>query len=167
VRSRADVRRRWLVPLACAAAQIAFLAYGNVRDGAPAHHAERALLGVVFIVAAFAVDVLADAAPAALARARVPALGVGAVVALVWLGNGALALRDVADMPGNGAAGDRRAQLAAGKSLRNERVEHIELTPCAYEHFALVAAYGEPEHVTTNPRTNAPVTASCPAVDRR
>lgn len=167
VRSRADVRRRWLVALACAAAQTAFLAYGNLRDGAPAHHAERALLGVLFILAAFTMDVLGDAAPAALARARVAALGVGAVVVLAWLANGVVALSDVPGVPGNGAADDRRAQLAAGNGLRNEHVEHIEITPCAYEHFALVAAYGEPEHVTTNPRTSAPVTASCPAVERR
>jgi hypothetical protein len=164
VPSREEVRRRWLVALACAAAQVAFLAYGNVRDGAPAHHPERALLGVVFIMAAFTVEVLADAAPAALARARVPALTVAVLVGVAWLANDVVALRDV---PGTGAADDRTAQIAAGNALRDEHVTHVEITPCAYEHFALIAAFGEPERVAVNPRTSAPVTASCPAVERR
>lgn len=164
VPSRADVRRRWLVALACAAAQVAFLAYGNVRDGAPAHHSERALLGVVFIMAAFTVDALAAAARAALGRARAPALAVAVLLVVAWLGTHLLTLRDV---PGTAAADDRRAQIAAGNALREEHVAHVEITPCAYEHFALIAAFGEPERVTVNPRTSAPMTASCPAVERR
>jgi hypothetical protein len=41
------------------------------------------------------------------------------------------------------------------------------LTPCAYEHFAVVAAFAAPEKVTTLPRTDAPVTGACPAIERR
>jgi hypothetical protein len=164
VRSRAEVRSAWLVPLGCAAAEIVFLAYGNARDGAPAHHAERALLGVVFLTAMFAADVLVLAAPAALARARGAALALAGVVVLAWLVNGVVALRDV---PGSGSTEDRTAQISAGTALRAEKVEHLELTPCAYEHFALVAAFGAPEKVTILPRTDVPVTASCPAVERR
>jgi hypothetical protein len=164
VRSREEVRAAWLVPLGCAAAQVAFLAYGNARDGAPAHHAERALLGVVFLTAMFAADVLVLAWPAALARALAPALACVAVVALAWLGTGVMAFHDV---PGSGPAEDRTAQISAGSALRTENVEHVVLTPCAYEQFAVVAAFGAPEKVTTLPRTDAPVTASCPAIDRR
>jgi hypothetical protein len=167
VRSRAEVRAAWLVPLACAAAEIAFLAYGNARDGAPAHHAERALLGVIFVTAMFAADVLVLAAPAALARARVPALAALAALALVaaaWLANGISGLRDV---PGSGPTEDRSAQISLGSALRAEEVRQVEVTPCAYEHFALVAAFTAPEKVLILPRTDAPVTASCPAVERR
>ena len=167
VRARAEVRRAWLIPLACAAAEIAFLAYGNTRDGAPAHHAERALLGVIFITAMFTVDVLVLAAPAALARARVPALAALAALALVtaaWLANGIAGGRDI---PGSGLTEDRSAQISRGSSLRAEDVPQLEVTPCAYEHFALVAAFTAPEKVTILPRTDAPVTASCPAVERR
>jgi hypothetical protein len=164
VKSRAEVRAAWLVPLACAAAEIAFLAYGNARDGAPAHHAERALLGVMFITAMFAVDVLVLAAPAALARARVPALAAGGVVVAAWLASGFAGVRDV---PGSGPAEDRSAQISLGSALRADDVANLEVTPCAYEHFALVAAFAAPEKVAILPRTDAPVTASCPAVERR
>jgi hypothetical protein len=164
VTSRAEVRRRWLVPLACAAAQVAFLAYGNARDGAPAHHAERALLGVVFVTAAFAADVLVEAAPRAFARARVPALAFAGGVAAAWLVNGVLGARDV---PGNGSADDRTAQISAGIKLRAGGAEHLDVTPCAYEHFALLAAFGAPERASVNPRTDAAVTSSCPTVERR
>jgi len=164
VPSRAAVRAAWLVPLGCAAAEVAFLAYGNARDGAPAHHAERALLGVIFLTAMFAADVLVLAAPAALARARTTAVAVSAAAVLAWLANGAVALRDV---PGNGPSEVRSAQISVGSALRAENVEHVELTPCAFEHFALVAAFGAPEKVAVLPRIEAPVTASCPAVERR
>lgn len=158
------LRRRWTVPLACAAAQLAFLAYGNVRDGAPAHHPERALLGIVFLTAAFSADVLAATVPAALGRARLPALGLALTVALSWAVNGASGLEDV---PGRGPTELRTAQIAAGNALATDKVEHVVVTPCAFEHFALIAAYGAPERVVTNPRTNAEITASCPAVERR
>ncbi|MDB4937985.1 MAG: hypothetical protein JWP87_4957 [Labilithrix sp.] len=161
---RADVRRRWSVALACAAAQIAFLAYGNAHDGAPAHHAERALLGVVFLTAAFAADVLDLAAARAIARARGAAFAAAGVVVLAWLATIASARGAV---PGNSPAEDRAAQLQAGAALAKERVEHIDVTPCAYEHFALIAAYGAPERASVNPRAGAEITSSCPAVERR
>jgi hypothetical protein len=162
--SGTELRRRWTVPLACAAAQLAFLAYGNVRDGAPAHHPERALLGIVFVTAAFAADVLAAVAAQSPARARPAALGMVASLALSWVVNGGGALDDV---PGTGTSEVRTAQIAAGKALAADQVEHVVVTPCSFEHFALIAAFGSPELVVTNPRTNAEVTASCPAVERR
>jgi hypothetical protein len=167
VRSRAEVRSAWLVPLACAVAEVAFLAYGNARDGAPAHHAERALLGVFFITAMFAAEVLVLAVPAALARAPLTALaarGVLALVAVAWIANGVIGLRDI---PGTGPTEARSAQISLGAALREEDVPHVEVTPCAYEHFALVAAFAAPEKVAILPRMDAPVTASCPAVERR
>ncbi len=160
----AELRRRWTVPLACAAAQLVFLAYGNVRDGAPAHHPERALLGIVFVAAAFAADVLADTVVSAAQAARPAALGIATFISLSWVVNGTALLEDV---PGTGTTELRTTQIAAGRALERENVEHVVVTPCAFEHFALVAAFGSPERVTTNPRTNAEVTASCPAVERR
>jgi hypothetical protein len=162
--SGAELRRRWAVPLACAAAQLVFLAYGNVRDGAPAHHPERALLGLVFLTAAFTADALAGVLASAPERARTAALGMVALVALSWLVNGTGLLDEV---PATGPTEVRTSQIAAGRALAAEKVEHVVLTPCAYEHFALVAAFGAPERVETNPRTNVEVTASCPAVERR
>jgi hypothetical protein len=160
----AALRRRWSIPLACAAAELAFLAYGNVRDGAPAHHPERALLGIFFLTAAFSADVLASVVGAARGPARVATLGMAACLVLSWVLNGAGVLENV---PGTAASEVRTAQIAAGNALATAKVEHVLLTPCAFEHFALIAAFGSPERVETNPRTNAEVTASCPAVERR
>jgi len=161
---RAEVRARWRVPLACVGAQIVFLAYGNARDGAPAHHAERALLGATFLLAAFAADVLVEAAP--LARARARALTFGAIVLLLgaWTVTTARAFGDV---PGRGAADDRRPQVLRGQALRAEGAAGLVVTPCAYEHFALIAAYGAPEHVETRPSASVAVVPTCPAVERR
>jgi hypothetical protein len=155
---REEVRRRWLVPLACVAAQLAFLAYGNVTGGAPAHHPARALLESTLLLAAFSADVL-GAAVASATRRRFVSLASAAVIGLAWLA----AQRPFASAPpGSSPAEDRRAQIARGESLRGEPA--LVVTPCAYEHFALVAAYGAPERVVTLPRTNAPVTAACPRV---
>ena len=148
----------------CAAAQLAFLAYGNVRDGAPAHHPERALLGTVFLTAAFAADVLYSGTTVARGKARIAALASAAFLALSWVTNGTSLLEQI---PGTGATEVRTAQIAAGKALASESAEHLVVTPCAYEHFALIAAFGAPERVAIQPRTNADVTASCPAVERR
>jgi hypothetical protein len=162
--SRAESVRRWRVPLLCAAAQMVFLAYGNARDGAPAHHSERALLGVVFLMAAFAADVLAETTPTWFGRRPGIARALLAVVSLSWLVTCVVALRDV---PGSTAAEDRTPQIAAGKKLREEGAAHLDITPCAYEHFALIAAYGGPERVETRPQTGASVSAACPLVQRR
>ena len=112
--SGAALRRRWTVPLVCAAAQLAFLAYGNVRDGAPAHHPERALLGTVFLTAAFAADVLYSGTTVARGKARIAALASAAFLALSWVTNGTSLLEQI---PGTGATEVRTAQIAAGKAL--------------------------------------------------
>jgi hypothetical protein len=153
VPSRPELLRRWRVPLVCAAAQIAFLAVGNARDGAPAHHAERALLGVVFIGAACAADVIA----------RAPRR-IAAVIAASWLVSGVLTLHPV---PGSGGDDERKAQVAVGKRLREEAAEHVIVTPCAYEHFALIASYAAPERVEIRPATGSPVSPACPLVERQ
>jgi hypothetical protein len=159
-----QVRRRWLVPLLCVAAQLGFLAYGNARDGAPAHHPERALLAAVFVLAAFAADVLVETGPALFAKMRGPAIGGALVLAACWAVGTRLALHDV---PGSSSSEDRTAQLAEGRKLRHEGVDHLVVTPCAFEHFALVAAYAAPERVETRARTGAPFGPGCPTVEQR
>ena len=160
----AEVRARWLVPIACGAAQIVFLAYGNARDGAPAHHAERALLGATFILAAFSADVVVEAAAFARSRARGAAIGAGVLIMGAWA---ITTVRAAADVPGSGAAEDRAPQIRRGKALRAEGAGGLVITPCAYEHFALIAAYGAPEEVEARPSTGVPIIPACPAVERR
>lgn len=163
---RADVRARWLVPLLAALAELAFLSYGNLADGAPAHHAERALLGAFFLLAMFAGDVLGAEAERTLAGrhesrgARGLAAGGAALLAALW---GLTAHSAWKTMPGRSTAEDRAAQVAEGTRLRETAgAGRVELTPCAYEHFALVAAFGAPERVDTLPA--APEGGACPRV---
>jgi len=146
-----DVRRaaRWGFVLLAALAQILFLAYGNARDGAPAHHPERALFAVFVMLACVVV-----AEP----RRRVAHVAVAALAVVTWI-------RD-RQPPGNGPAEDRAAAIAKGRALRG--AEHLEVTPCAYEHFALVAAYGAPERVTIRTRAGGgDPSHDCPAVTVR
>jgi hypothetical protein len=151
-----SVRKRWLVPLVAALAQIVFLAIGNARDGAPAHHAERALVGVLVLLALFAVDACASLAP----RLRIGTL---AVAAVLWL----FTARAFAEPPGRSSSEDRTAQIARGLDLRAAPASSLDVTPCAFEHFALIAAYGAPERVSIAPKTDAPITAECPRVEAR
>ena len=62
---------------------------------------------------------------------------------------------------------DRAPQIERGRALRAEGSGELLVTPCAYEHFALIAAYGAPEAVETRPGAGAPVIPTCPAVERR
>lgn len=159
-----SVRRRWGGPLACVLGQLVFLACGNARDGAPAHHPERALLGVVFLLAMLSVDVLGQAARSLVGRSRVPAAVLGCALVLGW----AVHLRGFFDdVPGASPSEDRRAQIDRGAALRAAKIDAFDVTPCAFEHFALIAAYGAPERVVVHPKTDAPVDAQCPTVSVR
>jgi len=155
---RPELRSRWSLAMACVLAQLVFLAYGNARDGAPAHHPERALLPSVFLLAAFAADALVTSAREAPRGRR----GAAAVVAFGgWL---SVAIATSTPVPARTEAEDRTAQIAAGLRLRDRDAARVEVTPCAYEHFALVAAFSAPEHVVTHPATHAPVTPACPHI---
>jgi hypothetical protein len=157
----ARVRERWGPPFLCALAQIAFLTYGNAHDGAPAHHPERALFSTFILLALFVGNVgLADLqrlAQAGSVRIAQILAASAALASVTWV------VRTVA-IPGQTDSEDRTAQLARGKELRGSGAREIVVTPCAFEHFALLAAYGAPEQVATMPRTNEPVTARCPSV---
>ncbi len=158
----AAMRARWAWPLACALATVAFLVYGDLRDGAPTHHAERALMGVWWMLAAFGADAAAHGARAVVRRAP-RLLVVGAVATTA----GAVVGYSVAGWPGYpGREGDevRAVQVAQGYLLRARGARALEVTPCAYEHFAVLAAFGAPERATVAAATGAPVTALCPRV---
>jgi hypothetical protein len=158
-----ELRVRWSAPAVAAAAIFAFLVWGDVHDGAPTHHPARALGAIWWI--AFGMG--ADAVHALVARASE-----GRVLRVVWavvLGAagvawGALLPGRWAVAPGEGPGERRDAQIARGVALREEGAEHAEITPCAYEHFALIAAWGEPERATILPSRHTPVTADCPEV---
>ncbi len=156
-----EVRARWLMPVVTAASIVVFLVIGDVRDGAPTHHPERALLPVWWILAMFGVD--AAEAIARRAARRVPAglvLGASAALTAAFVAQSA---RYWTSFPGRGAE-DRAAQVARGHALRARDPARIEVAPCTYEHFALLAAFGAPERAEIAPMTRAPVSSSCPRV---
>ncbi|MGH7330735.1 MAG: hypothetical protein ACREJX_20490, partial [Polyangiaceae bacterium] len=136
---RRDFRGRWIHAFACAISLFAFLIYGETRGGAPTHHPERALLAVAWLLVMAGVDALA------LVTSKLPkkATVTGAlVVSIAWLG---YAVDRYIDAPAQSADEDRTAQIARGLDLRSRNVPHLVVTPCAYEHFALLAAFGSPE----------------------
>jgi hypothetical protein len=70
----------------------------------------------------------------------------------------------LAAAPGQGPSERRDAQIKRGLALREEGAQHVRVSPCAYEHFALLAAWGAPERATILPASHSPVTPECPAV---
>lgn len=164
--TRAD-RRRWHWPLVGVLAMLAFLAIGELRGGAPTHHPERAVMTAWWILAPLGVGAIAAAA------GRFPRAGAllaaGAAVAWQLFGSPL----GTAAAPGRSADEDRAPQIARGLELRASGARPLTVTPCAYEHFALVAAYGAPEDVTiASPPTPAGaaaarVTPDCPRVEVR
>ncbi len=161
----ADVRRRWLAPLVAMAAMLAFLIYGDVRDGAPTHHAERAVVALCWVIAAFGADgALSIARRFAWRRPKREMFVVGAVAAFAvgWTG----AVVDAwTEYPARREEERREVQIARGRELRGRATAGVvaTVTPCAFEHFALIAAFGAPESVRVVAAPRRAVTAECPA----
>jgi hypothetical protein len=86
------------------------------------------------------------------------------VAAVAWL---ALLPSRWAEAPGRGDGERREAQITRGLELRARAVSTAEITPCQFEHFALIAAWGEPERARVNDRTREPTTTDCPKVVAR
>lgn len=155
--------RSWLLILACALAQIVFLSYGNVRDGAPAHHPERALVGTLVLLAMFTADAAFRLAQTSRLGERAPGVLTAGASALF-----VIAVVDAMNpraMPAKSESEDRTTQIARGLELRGRHFgkgARVVVTPCAYEHFALIAAFGRPEDVEIKPSAHAPVTSECP-----
>lgn len=136
-------RGRWTLVATCALATLVFLFVGDLRGGAPTHHPERAFVPIVAMLAFPLCEALA------LPR-RALALAGGWFLLFAWR---------VRAFPGASASEDRSDQIARGRALRNR--DHLMVTPCAYEHFALMASYGAPEKITIRAPTLA---AACPEV---
>lgn len=159
---RRDLRQRWAGPLLACVSMFAFLIYGESRGGAPTHHPERAVLAVAWVLIACGIDGLT-----LIAGRHERLVGRVAGMALaIWAFNAA---PSYADAPGKSAAEDRGPQLARGDDLRARDAKKISVVPCAYEHFALIAAFGKPERVDIAPVTPQdaaahPPNADCPLV---
>jgi hypothetical protein len=157
------LRARWRWAAAVAVAIVAFLVLGDVRDGAPTHHAVRALAAVWWILVGMGVD-----AVVALIR-RLASDGPRRLAA--WCGAGVAAIAWCAGLPsrwdaapGRSESEARDAQIAHGLDMRSRGVEKASITPCSFEHFALLAAWGEPERADVGKRTGETPTRGCPRV---
>jgi hypothetical protein len=139
-----------------------FLVWGDARDGAPTHHPVRALAAMWWVLVAMGVDALGAAWAGARSSAARRGAGVAAALAAVaWC---ATLPSRWADAPGQTDAERRDGQIARGLALRADGVQAVHVTPCAFEHFALLAAWGRPEGATIDPPTHAPLTTDCPRV---
>ncbi len=144
-------RRRLILPLAGAGAILAFLVAGDVSDGAPTHHPERALGAIATLLIALAVSRLSMFPPRAL-RGALAGLALATIFSLVG----------AEPTPGAGDSERREAQIARGRALSTDPNLKLIVTPCQYEHFALIAATGTPERFDIDPITRSPVTDECP-----
>jgi hypothetical protein len=162
------LRVRWRWALGAAALVLAFLVVGDVRDGAPTHHPARALSPLWWVLVGCGVDAAATLyARAAWSRRRWPraaATGAAALLGFCWCAS--LPGR-WADSPGESESERRDAQIARGSDLRARDVAAAEVTPCAFEHFALLASWGRPERATVRERLGTPPTRECPLVVER
>ncbi len=155
------MRRRWFWPVATSLSTLALLIWGDVQDGAPTHHAARALVAVGWVLVTWGVDsVFALRARSGRGRTQ------GLVAGIVVLTSVAIAvtMSGRPRPPGQSDGDDREPQLARGRELRRRDVPSATLIPCSFEHFAVLAAWGEPERAKVLPRTGAPPTADCPRI---
>ncbi len=158
------LRRRWAWPLAAMLALALVLIEGELHDGAPTHHPERTLVAVFWLAATFGVDGLRSLSVRFVwGHAKREAWLVGGVVASI-VGAGLTWPGRIADYPARSEEEDRAPQIARGRELVRRGVKSVTVAPCAYEHFALIAAFEAPEQVTVLPVKSpaAVVTTTCP-----
>ncbi|HXX69378.1 MAG TPA: hypothetical protein VEK07_19490 [Polyangiaceae bacterium] len=158
------VRGRWRWSLAGVLAMLAFLVVGDVRDGAPTHHPVRALSPIWWVIAGLGADAMAQCLRRTGSMIRVTMTGALTAAALGW----AISLPSRwRASPGRSDWDRRDPQLAAGFAMQKRGVSWAEITPCAYEHFALMAAWARPERAQVNPGLHLPPSADCPRVVER
>jgi hypothetical protein len=159
------LRKRWGWAAGAATALMAFLIAGDLGDGAPTHHPARALGSLWWVLVTMGTGAIAAGWHTVRGRRARVAVATGAAgLMLAWSASLPSRWRDG---PGGGELERRDVQIARGVDLRTRGVLAAEVTPCAFEHFALLAAWGEPERARILPRTGAAPTNLCPLVVER
>jgi hypothetical protein len=153
------LRARWRWAVGAMLAILVFLVWGDVHDGAPTHHPARALAAMWWVLVGMGVDAVVTLGGRLAPSRRAPVAGIAVLAGLAWC---VWLPSRWADAPGRSDTERREGEIARGLELRARGVAHVEVTPCAFEHFALLAAWGEPWRATVLPRTGEPVTAACP-----
>lgn len=173
------LQARWAWPAIAVLATFGMLVWGDVHDGAPTHHAARALAMTWWVLVAMGVDAVAKGLGRVgngrsastpehlwgLSPGTMSAVACAAAACLACLVWGISLPARWADAPGRTPAERRDAQITRGLELRAEDAPDADITPCAYEHFALLAAWGAPERATIEAATHQPPGPDCPRVD--
>lgn len=135
-----DHLRRYARPAVVLLAQITLLSAAMVKDGAPTHHPERALLSAMLLLAVVAGDLgLALFSSAALRRRLALSLA-------VFLVPTALLLRKAIRMEDYAERGDEMA-IGAAAAAQIPPGDRVLLEVADYGYFAVIAAFARPEDV--------------------
>ncbi len=140
----------WVRPLSLAALQLLVLIAGDVRDGAPTHHPERALLGPATVVVFASIDAIGARLSRLRRRTAASLVASLALAMAIWVAQQLRhSLRFYADVP-------RTREIAAGEELRAKvpRCERVlvdtrDLSGGVrdYGYYAVMAAFGRPRSV--------------------
>jgi hypothetical protein len=137
----------WTRPLVLSLAQLLFLILGDVRDGAPTHHAERALLAPATIVIFASADALgAWLARVSLSRARAVVASF-VVVLVVWIAartHKVIPWYDGAPRPREVALGRALADVASPGTRVLLDTRDLSGGSPDYGYYAVLAAFGRP-----------------------
>ena len=125
-------------PMVAALFQMGFLSLAMIKDGAPTHHPERALLVLLLLCALIVGSLSAAIVPRMSRSVRFVSVAVGFFVVSIGLGRGY--------SRGEGFT-PRLDEVAAGEFARQTVPpgERILVDVADYGYFAFVAAYGRPE----------------------
>jgi hypothetical protein len=134
---------------------LAFLVAGELRDGAPTHHAERALFAIWLLLAIVAADALFELARVPKYRARVALVAAGLVGLALFIVRPWYARRD--------SFIDRAAEIEIGRAAKQaaRADERLAIDHPDFGFYAVIAGFGAPEravaiddHDPRSPRPN-------------
>ena len=130
---------RFTRPLILALAQIAALSLAMIKDGAPTHHPERAVLVAMLLAAVIAGDLAASLLAAPGARSRTLAASAGAVLVAAFVIRPRITTAE--------SFTPRTPEVAIGRAARAHIApgERVLVEVVDYGHLAIVAAFGRPE----------------------
>jgi hypothetical protein len=118
---------------------LAFLVMGEMRDGAPTHHAERALFAIWLFAALFAADALFELGSAPHHRLRL------AVISSVLLGLAAFMVRPW--YARRDSFIDRANEIELGRAAKEAAIadERLAIDHPDFGFYALISGFGAPE----------------------
>lgn len=121
---------------------LAFLVVGELRDGAPTHHSERALLAIWLFLALVAAEALVELARKREYRARLGLILVGVVGLALFIVRPWYARRD--------SFIDRRTEIELGTLARRAAKpdERLAIDHPDFGFYAVIAGFGAPERAS-------------------